>query len=100
MIFILIFLFTLAIVFGILLVGIKPSKDQVRIEKRLENLRVPQAPSSEAALKLEQFLSDPESRSFEWLEDLFSRATSTEKFRLLLLQSESTWSAGTLLFIW
>jgi tight adherence protein B len=98
--FILIFLFTLAIVFGILLVGIKPSKDQVRMEKRLSNLRTPQIPKGEAALRLEEYLSDPESTSFEWLEGLFSRATSTEKFRILLLQADSNWSAGTLLFLW
>jgi tight adherence protein B len=100
MMFILIFLFTLAIVFGILIVGIKPSKDQVRMEKRLANLRTPQTASSEAALKLEEYLSDPDSTAFDWLEGLFSRATSIEKFRLLLLQAESNWSAGTLLFIW
>jgi tight adherence protein B len=100
MMFILIFLFTLAIVFGILLVGIKPSKDQVRVEKRLENIRSPKNATSEAALKLEELLSTPDSESFDWLEGLFSRATSTEKFRILLLQADCKWSAGTLLFLW
>jgi tight adherence protein B len=100
MLFILLFIAILVVTFGIVVVVTRPSKDQVRVQRRLTNLRSPQGENRATDFRLEEFLSDPDSRSFEWLEDIFSRATSTEKIKLLLLQSDSKWSVGTLIFVW
>jgi tight adherence protein B len=100
MIFILLFVGILIVTFGIVVFLTRPTKEQVRVQRRLTNLRTPKDGIRVSDFKLEEFLSDPDSRSFEWLEDIFGRATSTDKFKLLLLQADSRWSTGTLIFLW
>jgi tight adherence protein B len=96
----LLFFIIACLTFGLIVLFTRPTKDQVRIQKRLSNLRTSRDGIATPDIRLEEFLSEPGSRSFEWLEDLFSRATSTEKFKRLLLHADSQWSTGTLLFLW
>jgi tight adherence protein B len=100
MVFILLFLAILSFTFGLVVFFTRPTKEQVRVQRRLANLRTPRDGIRSTDFRLEEFLADPDSRSFEWLEDIFGRATSTEKLKLLLLQADSRWSPGTLIFFW
>jgi tight adherence protein B len=100
MVFTLLFIVIVIVTFGIVIIATRPTKEQVRVQRRLTNLRSPQGENRATDFRLEEFLSDPDSRSFEWLEEVFGRATSTEAIKLLLLQADSRWSAGTLIFLW
>ncbi|WP_263378069.1 type II secretion system F family protein [Granulicella paludicola] len=96
----LLFLLLALITFGLVISLTRPTKDEVRVQKRLSNLRSNSGDLPQTDHRLEEFLAAPGSHSFEWLEDIFSRATSTEKFRRLLVHAGSEWSTGTLLFLW
>jgi tight adherence protein B len=95
----LLFFVVLIVTFALIAFLTRPTKEQVKIQQRYEKLRTSHGVGHVDELKLEEFLNDPGSRSFAWLEQIYSRTTSTDGLKLLLLQADSKWSPGMLIFL-
>ena len=90
------FIFSMLFTFGIVVFLIRPTADQKAVARRLESLKTRDAgvPSAE---DLDLYLKTMQRGQFGWVEDIFASTGLPRKIQLLVLQSDSTTTAGAVL---
>ena len=91
------FLFSAALTFGIVLFLLRPSADQKAIDRRLTAVQTRESGMGAVSPELDLYLKTLQKGQFGWLEDLFSGTTITRAIQLMILQSDSATTVGTVL---
>jgi tight adherence protein B len=83
--------------FGIVLFLIRPTQDQKAIDRRLAALKSRENGAGPASQDLDLYLKTLQRGSFGWLEDMVSGTAFSRKLQLLIIQSDTATTVGTLL---
>jgi tight adherence protein B len=91
------FVAIMALTFCLVVVFTRPTQEQVKVQRRLAGLKTG-LDKQEPEHSIEEYLARPASASFSWLEKFVAGIASAQHLRTLLLQADSSWSLGSLLF--
>ena len=91
------FIISTLVTFGIVAILLRPSADQKALTARLESLRGNPDGSSAPTLDLDLYLKTVKRGSFGWIEDMVSGTPFSRRIQLLIIQSDSATTVGTVL---
>jgi tight adherence protein B len=91
------FLFSAVFTFGIIVFLLRPSPDQKAMDRRLSALNSRENGLGPISTELDLYLKTLQKGQFGWLEDIFAGSAFTRKIQMLILQSDSVTSVGTVL---
>ncbi len=91
------FLISTMVMFGIVFILLRPTADQKAMTARLDSLRSNADGSATTTLDLDLYLKSVKRGSFGWLEDIVSGTRFSRRIQLLIIQSDSATTVGTIL---
>ena len=91
------FIVSTLVTFGVVVILMRPSADQKAMTARLESLRVDADGTATPTLDLDLYLKTVKRGSFGWLEDVISGTPFSRRIQLLIIQSDSATTVGTVM---
>jgi tight adherence protein B len=91
------FIFSALLSFGIAALVLRPTPDQVAIDRRLTALKSREGGLTPVSLDLDLYLKTLKRGSFGWLEDMVSGTAFSRHIQLVIVQSDSATAVGTVL---
>jgi len=91
-----VFIVSMLFTFGIVVFLIRPTADQKAVVRRLESLKAHDA-GLPTAQDLDLYLKTMQRGQFGWLEDIFASTGLPRTIQLMILQSDSSTTAGSVL---
>jgi tight adherence protein B len=91
------FIFSALLCFGVAAMVLRPTPDQLAMDKRLTALKVREDGGSTATADLDLYLKTLKRGSFGWLEDMVSGTGFSRHIQLVIVQSDSSTTVGTVL---
>src|ERR1700761_1326630 len=92
----LIFAFVCLVSFIVIMVMLRPTQDQKALSRRIDMIGSQRLEEGGVSSDVEQYLKTRKTGSFGWLEEIITDLAIARNFRLLILQSNSKTTLGTL----
>lgn len=91
------FIVSTTVMFGVVIILLRPTADQKAMSVRLDSLQSGADGSDAPTLDLDLYLKSAKRGSFGWLEDIVSGTLFSRHIQLLIVQSDSGTTVGTVL---
>ena len=91
------FIVSMLVTFGVVAIMLRPTADQKALTQRLDGLRPNADGSSAQTLDLEVYLKTVKRGNFGWLEDMVSGTPFSRHIQLLVVQSDSATTVGSVM---